>query len=133
MNFHSQKILLSPLFLFSLIVLLLNDHYLKAQFHNFLTGKLSDFAGLFIFPLFFAAFFPKRRLSIYFFAGFFFVFWKSPLSQSFLICGTRFNFSRLEEQLTTPTFWLCRFCHFHFCIPQSKHTKHFHHILQGTF
>ena len=82
MNSQSQRILLSPLFLLGLIVLLLNDFYLKAQFNNFLTGKLSDFAGLFIFPLFFAAFFPKRKLLIYFLTGFLFVFWKSPFSQS---------------------------------------------------
>lgn len=33
----------------------LNDHYLKAHFANWLTGKISDFAGLFYFPLFLAA------------------------------------------------------------------------------
>ena len=32
-------------------VLVLNDHVLKARFPGFVTGKLSDFAGLLFFPL----------------------------------------------------------------------------------
>lgn len=39
-----------PLLIFSILVLLLNDHLLKAAAPSFLTGKLSDFAGLFFFP-----------------------------------------------------------------------------------
>lgn len=36
-------------------VLALNDHFLKAAFHNTLTGKLSDFAGCFFLPLYVSA------------------------------------------------------------------------------
>ena len=32
-----------------------NDHYLKYQYPGFITGKLSDFTGLFYFPLFICA------------------------------------------------------------------------------
>lgn len=84
MNPIAQKILLSPIFLLGLFLLLLNDFFLKYQFHNFLTGKLSDFAGLFIFPLFFAAFLPKRKVEIYFLTGVLFIFWKSPVSQGLI-------------------------------------------------
>ena len=77
-----RQIFLSPFFLLGLFLLLLNDLFLKAHFGNFLTGKLSDFAGLFVFPLFFAAFFPNRKSFIYFSTIFIFVFWKSPFSQS---------------------------------------------------
>ena len=35
----------------SIIVLLVNDHWLKAASPSWLTGKLSDFAGIFVFPL----------------------------------------------------------------------------------
>lgn len=82
-NSHRQ-ILLSPLFLCGLLLLLLNDFYLKAQFGNFLTGKLSDFAGLFVFPLFWSAVFPRRKTFILVSTAAFFVFWKSPLSQAFI-------------------------------------------------
>jgi hypothetical protein len=40
-----------------LVILLMaaNDHYLKYQFPGALTGKLSDFCGMFYFPLFICA------------------------------------------------------------------------------
>lgn len=84
MNQTISKILLSPVFLISLFLLLFNDFFLKSHFHNFLTGKLSDFAGLFVFSLFWIAFFPKRKLFILISIGLFFVYWKSPYSQSLI-------------------------------------------------
>ena len=39
-----------PLSLGAVALLLLNDHVLKQAFPSILTGKLSDFAGLFFFP-----------------------------------------------------------------------------------
>lgn len=80
----SHKILLSPALLCGLFLLVINDFYLKARFHNDLTGKLSDFAGLFVFPLFFAALFPSKRFGIYVSTGIAFIFWKSPLSQGLI-------------------------------------------------
>src|SRR5687768_980006 len=44
-------LLFHPLTLVSVLVLVLNDHYLKAAFPSALTGKLSDFAGMFAAPL----------------------------------------------------------------------------------
>lgn len=41
-----------PLVVSALILTFLNDHFLKHQFPNFLTGKISDFTGVFYFPLF---------------------------------------------------------------------------------
>lgn len=80
----SLKILLSPLFLLSLFLLLINDFFLKDYFHNFLTGKFSDFAGLFVFSLFWTAFFPKWKPLIFSFVIVFFAFWKSPFSSGFI-------------------------------------------------
>ncbi len=80
------KTLLSPLFIIFLGLLLLNDFVLKAQFHNFLTGKLSDFVGLFVFSLFFIAFFPRKKLSILISIAILFTFWKSPYSESLINC-----------------------------------------------
>jgi hypothetical protein len=78
---NSLSILSSPAFLVGLGLLLLNDFFLKSTFHNWFTGKLSDFAGLFIFPLFFTAFFPQRKRLIYAVTAIGFVFWKSEFSQ----------------------------------------------------
>lgn len=73
--------LLSTGFLTGLFVLLLNDFVLKQQFHNSLTGKLSDLAGLFIFPLFLTALLPHWRKHIYFATAAGFAFWKSTYAE----------------------------------------------------
>ena len=65
----------------SISLLLINDLYLKYEYHNYLTGKLSDFAGLFAFPFFFSSFFSKKIKPIYILSGILFVFWKSEFSQ----------------------------------------------------
>jgi hypothetical protein len=74
----------SPGFTVGLILLLFNDHYLKSTFHNFFTGKLSDVAGLFIFPIFFAVLLPKFKKHIYWITAIGFIFWKSPFSGSLI-------------------------------------------------
>jgi hypothetical protein len=74
-------ILLTPTFVVALLILLLNDHLLKYLYPNWLTGKLSDFAGLFAFASLFYAFFPRHKTLIGCTIGLGFVLWKSPLSQ----------------------------------------------------
>lgn len=76
-------------FLAGLLILLLNDLYLKESYGNWFTGKLSDFAGLFIFPLFIGLVNSKRIWLNYVFSAVFFVFWKSELSTEFLFCVNR--------------------------------------------
>lgn len=83
-NSSRFSILQSSGFVLGLILLLLNDFYLKASFHNWFTGKLSDFAGLFIFPIFWSVLFPKARVLVYWFTALCFIIWKSPLSDSFI-------------------------------------------------
>lgn len=77
-------LLLHPLFLLSLVLLLLNDFYFKYQFHNWFTGKLSDFTGLFIFTIFLIALLPSEKKNIIVISGLFFCWWKSPLSDYFI-------------------------------------------------
>lgn len=81
---HKLQSLTSLPFLLCLGVLLLNDFYLKETFHNGLTGKLSDFCGLYIFPIFWSAFFYKKKNEIYIITALLFVLWKSPFSQTFI-------------------------------------------------
>jgi hypothetical protein len=47
----SVRTLASPGFVFALVVLVLNDHLLKQAWPGFVTGKLSDVAGLVVAPL----------------------------------------------------------------------------------
>ena len=53
-------LLRSPLLLLAVGVLLLNDFVLKAAFHHWLTGKLSDVAGLAAFTIFWCAIWPRH-------------------------------------------------------------------------
>ncbi|RKO69120.1 hypothetical protein D7322_23055 [Sphingobacterium puteale] len=78
--YQRLRILASPLFILFLILLLVNDFYLKGAFHNVLMGKLSDFSGLFIFPIFWSAIFPKRKALIFIATAVLFTFWKSEYS-----------------------------------------------------
>jgi len=68
-----------PLFIICIIVLILNDWYLKPVFHNTLTGKLSDFAGLFALPYLLSSLLPKHTLKIHVWTGLLFIVWKSEL------------------------------------------------------
>lgn len=78
-------LLLTPAFLFSLLLLVINDHVLKQLFHNWLTGKLSDVAGLFAFALFWLAVLPPTWWrSILVSIGASFVIWKTDLSEPLL-------------------------------------------------
>jgi hypothetical protein len=51
----SLRVFRQPIILISIMVLLINDHILKIVMPSWITGKLSDFAGLFFFPFLLAA------------------------------------------------------------------------------
>jgi hypothetical protein len=88
----NSSIFSSPGFMVSTSILLLNDFILKQYFPGMITGKLSDFAGLFMFPLYINAVFPKNKLLIYWLVGLFFVWWKSILSQPVIDLWNLYNF-----------------------------------------
>jgi hypothetical protein len=73
-------LLRSPLLLLAVGVLLLNDFVLKAAFHNGLTGKLSDVAGLAAVTIFCCALWPRDVWRIGTGIAIFFTFWKSLYS-----------------------------------------------------
>lgn len=74
-----KELILNPFFIIGLVLLILNDFYLKYEFGNFITGKLSDFAGLLIFPMFIAAVYPKSSKYLSLITGIVFFIWKLPL------------------------------------------------------
>jgi hypothetical protein len=75
----------------------MNDFVLKQQFHNDFTGKLSDVAGLFIFPLFWTAFFPRLKSSIFVSTALAFTFWKSSYSQGFIETWNAFSIFAIDR------------------------------------
>lgn len=84
MLINRRDILTSPGFVISLSLLLINDFYLKSALNIPFTGKLSDFAGLFAFTLFWIALFPRFRRAICLGIALSFIFWKSIYSQPFI-------------------------------------------------
>lgn len=95
MTDNPKKILLSPAFLIGLCLLLINDFYLKPIYHNEITGKVSDFAGLFIFPLFLCSIFPLYRKIIFPSVLIGFVVWKSPYVQPLIDTWNGFGIFRI--------------------------------------
>jgi len=76
--------LASPAFMAALALLVLNDFVLKPLFHNALTGKLSDFAGLFALTLFVANLWPShRRVGAWAIIAAF-AFWKTSYADSLI-------------------------------------------------
>ncbi len=76
--------LTAPEFNLSVLLLLANDFFLKPWLANGFTGKLSDFAGLFAFPFFWAALVPRWRALIYLGTAVAFTFWKLPVSDGLI-------------------------------------------------
>ena len=72
-------------FVIALAFFVLNDHFLKWNFHNWITGKLSDILGILILPLLILGIFPKiNKIAPILITCFFFIFWKSPFSTPFI-------------------------------------------------
>lgn len=74
-------LLASPAFIASLLLLVVNDWIFKSQLHSWLTGKLSDLAGLAAISLFACAFFPTRKSLVAALITVGFIYWKSPYSK----------------------------------------------------
>lgn len=76
------SLLLHPVFIISLLLLLGNDFFWKQLYPGWVTGKLSDAAGLIVLAVFILELFPtlgKWRTAMA--TALFFCWWKSPLSQ----------------------------------------------------
>ncbi len=59
---RGEELLAAPVLL-AILVTALNDHVFKAAFPGFVTGKISDFSGLFFFPFLITALIGIRRVA----------------------------------------------------------------------
>jgi hypothetical protein len=73
------EVFTQPGFLVALMLLIANDLYLKDHYANWLTGKLSDFSGLYVFTQFVATCFGVRIVWSAVVSAVLFAAWKSPL------------------------------------------------------
>ena len=83
----SAYLLKSKLFIAGLLLLLSNDFWMKYQYGGILTGKISDFCGLFIFPIFLTAISDRTIKFNYLVTALIFIFWNSFLSQPLIDIG----------------------------------------------
>jgi hypothetical protein len=124
MKSAKASLLLHPLFIISLFLLLLNDLFWKFEYHNWLTGKLSDFAGMILLPVFLMTVFPKlSRNVILLSCASFFIWWKSPLAEGVLyFIRTQFSFpvSRVVDYSDLLAL---------FVLPFTKHIKPVHLVI----
>jgi len=93
---------MSPLFLVSLALLLVNDHFLKAAFPGLVTGKLSDFTGLFVVGCLMMSFSVRRQGFYLALAACLFVFWKSVYSQPLIDAWNHIGFWQVHR---TVDYW----------------------------
>ncbi len=66
------------------MILAVNDHFWKDTYHNWLTGKISDLAGLIVLPVFIAFLFPKLTKWSCQISALFFIYWKTELSNGLI-------------------------------------------------
>jgi len=81
---NRKFLILNYIFIFGILLLFINDHFLKWEYSNWITGKLSDFIGVLILPFLLTFIAPKYLKVNLFITGIFFVFWKSKLSNEFI-------------------------------------------------
>ena len=81
---RNKYYLLNYVFIICILLLFINDHYLKYVFANWFTGKLSDMLGIIILPLLLSFIFPALQTKSIFWSAIFFCFWKSSFSEGFI-------------------------------------------------
>jgi len=81
---RNKNLILNYVFLSCLLVLFMNDHFFKFHYTSWFTGKLSDVVGIILLPMLITYIFPKLKENSVFASGLFFIFWKSPFSESFI-------------------------------------------------
>jgi hypothetical protein len=70
--------------LLSVATLITNDIYLKHVYPGFITGKLSDFSGIFLVSSLAFAILPRSKVALALLLTVAFAYWKSPLSEPLL-------------------------------------------------
>jgi hypothetical protein len=89
---RNKYYLLNYIFLCCLITLVVNDHYLKFEYGNWFTGKLSDIVGIIMLPLLITWLFPGVKERSIVISAALFIFWKSPFSQGAIDLYNQFAF-----------------------------------------
>lgn len=95
---YNHSLVLNPFFIAGIVLLVINDHYLKTHYHNWVTGKLSDFVGLIIFPMFLQYVFPKNKHACLI-TGLLFIIWKLPVSEGLIALYNQIAFIAIQRTI----------------------------------
>lgn len=135
-------VLTSAPFVAAVGVLVLNDWLLKPAFGNWLTGKLSDVAGLAAFSMFAATMLPRHVRAVFVATAAAFVIWKSPLSDGALeawnalgllpLARVQDNSDLLALVVLLPTYRLIRQMHGNRSLRHSSAARSVGAILTGV-
>jgi hypothetical protein len=101
--------------LLSVFILILNDHVFKYSFPGIVTGKISDFSGIFLIILVLRDAFPKRVLETSVLVIGLFLYWKSPYSQpliEFINSHSPLEFIRTVDYSDLVAFVIIPVAHF---------------------
>jgi hypothetical protein len=112
---RNKYYLLNFVFVLCVLILVLNDHYFKFSFASWLTGKLSDAAGIIILPLLLAFVFPRVKPYAIWLSALLFAFWKSAYSQGLIDLYNSFSFiqtSRVVDYTDLYVLFLLPIPHF---------------------
>lgn len=121
-----HQLLTDKYFLIGLVVLIVNDLFLKYSFSGIITGKLSDISGLFIFPFFWSALLTKHTKKIYIITAVLFILWKLPITTNGLFIINNFlgtNFYRTVDLTDLFTLGVLPISYKYFCFLQTERTS----------
>jgi len=88
---RNKNLILNYIFITGILILFVNDQFLKFKFPGLITGKLSDVCGIIIFPLLLTYIFPKLQEKSIWVAMLIFAYWKSEYSQNLIDFYNRFS------------------------------------------
>ena len=114
---------LNRYFIAGILLLALNDWWLKQEFHNIITGKLSDMAGLFAFPFFLAVLFPRLKQKTAIITALIFIVWKTPLVTPFITWFNTLGFFRMSRVIDYSDYFTLPVVMVSHCFINNTNTK----------
>lgn len=113
---RNKYLILNYIFVACIFILCINDHFLKYEFSNGFTGKISDVAGIIVLPLLLSFIFPKLKLHSLWISMLIFTFWKSPYSDGFIELYNRFALIRIVRVVDYTDLFVFIFLSVPYCI-----------------
>lgn len=103
---RNKNLIGNYIFIIAILMLLVNDQFLKFKFPGLITGKLSDVCGIIILPLLLTFVFPKLRERSVWVTMLAFTYWKSGYSQSLIDFYNQFALIETSRVIDYSDLWV---------------------------